>query len=145
MGPRLWWASERSRPATAATAFTAVMVAALAPAAAPRVGAGTGAGDDAAKGISGDHERGHEAGGVWVGVGAMVRCGSGGAVNVPVAGPPAAGHQMGSRKSGGRGGAREKRRGVGLFLPPCAAANVFMAVGAGGGGNRGGSACTDPE
>ena len=32
MAPRLWWASQRSRPATAATAFTAVMVAASAPA-----------------------------------------------------------------------------------------------------------------
>jgi len=47
MGPRLRWASECSRPATAAAASTAVMVAASAPAAAARVGAGTGADDDA--------------------------------------------------------------------------------------------------
>ena len=138
MAPRLWWASQRSRPATAATAFTAVMVAASAPAAAPSVGAGTGAGDDAARGISGDHERGREAAGVWVGVCAMVRCGCGGAVNVPVEGPPASGHQMGSRPRWGQGGATEKRRGVAILLPPCAAANGIMAAGAGGGGKRGG-------
>jgi len=140
MGPRLRWASERSRPATAAAASTAVMVAASAPAAAARVGDGTNADDDAARGIIGDHERGREAGDVRAGGGAIVWCGGSGAVNAPVAVPPAAGHQMGSRPTEGRKGARGRRRGVAPLLPPCAAANVFMAAGPGGDGKRVGGA-----
>jgi len=82
---------------------------------------------------------------VRVGGGGLVRCGGGGAMNVPVAVPPAAGHQMSSRASGGRRGAGGGRRGVAQLSPPCGAVNVCMAAGAKGGGNRDGGACAGRE